>query len=121
MRPSGPGGLLTARDEVAGQSGDVMPVLEGDRQLASVLSLGMSLTAMQAALLTPTYPILRSTTLESTMLPLGTVLDCSISSEVGKVHIDIAGQTEGTCHSAHAFSHYQFPRSSKRTIPTTRL
>jgi hypothetical protein len=37
------------------------------------------------------------------MLPLGTVLDriCSISSEVGKVHIDIAGQTEGTCHSAH--------------------
>lgn len=57
------------------------------------------------------------------MLPLGTVLDCSISSEVGKVHIDIAGQTEGTCHSAHAFSHYQSPRSSKRTtgIPTTRL
>ena len=57
VRPSGPGGLLTARDEVAGQSGDVVPVLEGDRELASVVSLGMSLTAMQAALPTPTYPM----------------------------------------------------------------
>ena len=55
------------------------------------------------------------------MLPLGTVLDCSISSEVGKVHIDIAGQTEGTCHSAHAFSHYQSPRPQDAlSIPTTR-
>jgi hypothetical protein len=56
------------------------------------------------------------------MLPLGTVLDCSISSEVGKVHIDIVGQTEGTCHSAHAFSHYQSrgPQGAL-SIPTTHL